>query len=182
MSCRGASSVPSSPYVWEHVDQFVALGHLILPDGSPNACFERVKKVVWKSFFANAGNKRLASASLTQKLVLMNRSTKPLWQYRCPRWPPSKGLLKSEARLQNKMVATLQRLRPSEGETVAFFIARRNRSAARLSKQNGSWADGHIRLCNSWYEHLLRPANCNSYASALLRFQDAYGYRGGENC
>ena len=110
---------------------------------------------------------------MQHKLTLIDRATKPVWRYRCPRWPPSKGLLQMEGRLQNRMITVAQRLRPSDGETAAAFIIRRNRAAAVLARSRASWADEHLKLCTTWMEHLLRPANSHSFASVLLRHKDA---------
>ena len=107
------------------------------------------------------------------KLVLIDRATRSIWRYRCTRWPPSKGLLKIEFRLQSKMIAAVQRLQPHQGESPASFVCRRNQAAACMARSHGSWDAEHLLLCSLWYEHLLRPANANSFASILLRHRDA---------
>ena len=142
-------------------------------DGDVTACFQRTTRSLWKSFFANAGHKRFLRASLQHKLTRIDRATKPVWRYRCPQWPPSKGLLQMECRLQNRMIAVAQRLRPSDGETAAVSIIRRNRAAAVLARSRASCSDEHLKLCTTWMEHLLRPANSHSFASVLLRHKDA---------
>ena len=162
-----------SKHSWEEVKVFNALGHLVSCDGSAIACFGRTARLPWKSFFANAGHKRFSRAPLQQKLTLIDRATKPVWKYRCPRWPPSKGMLKMACRLQNRMIAVTQRPRPSDGETAASFISRRNRAAAVVARSRATWAEEHVRLCTTWMEHLLRPANSSSFASMLLHYKDA---------
>ena len=121
MACRGSTSAPWSTHSWEEMIDFLALGHVISYDGGSYAFLERTRKLVWKSFFSNAGHKRFVSAPLSQKLVLINRATRPVWQYCCTRWPPSKGVLKYESRLQTKMVASVQRLRPRQDEHLELF-------------------------------------------------------------
>ena len=130
---------------------------------------------LWRTVLLGQSQARpaLGKRGSLQKLALIEIASKPVWRYRCPRWPPSKGLLESESRLQNKIVAVAQRLRPGEGETPAAYMIRRNRAAAIFSRRQGSWTLEHIRLCSSWCSHLLRPANANFFASALVRHKDA---------
>ena len=177
MACHGSTNEPLSVHTWQRTSEFAALGHIISSDGGVSACFRHTQRLLWKSFFANAGHKRFIAAPLKLKLRLAERATKPVWSYRCTRWPPSKGILKMEARFQNRMVAAMQRLRPTIGESPACFMARRNKAAATLARSHGTWAAEHIRRCERWYEHLHRPANSCSFAAHLLRHQDAMWIR-----
>ena len=157
----------------QQVSSFLALGHLVSYDGRADACFERTRRLIRKSFFANAGNKRFLSAPVHLKIALIDRTTKPVWRYRCPRWLASKGILQSESRPLNLMIAAVERLKPLQGESLDAFFLRRKQSASRLARSHGSWEAEHVRLCRTWFEHLSRPASYRSFASKLVRHKDA---------
>ena len=173
MACRGSNVVVDSDHAWDIVEHFEALGHIVSHDGGFEAYFARTQRNVWKSFFANAGHKRFRRACLREKMSLINRVTKPVRQFRCVRWPVSKGCLKMESRMQNRLIASVQRLQPHSGEPASAFIAQRNRAASAAARSQGPWSSEHKRLAQQWYSHLLRPANHFSFASQLLRHNDA---------
>ena len=54
------------------------------------------KIVTGKSYWWCKNHKRFVDAALHHKLFLINRASQSVWRYRCPRWAPSKDLLKSE--------------------------------------------------------------------------------------
>ena len=172
MVCKGGvSSGLSAP--WRPVENFICLGHIIAHDSCMWPCWRQTQRRVWASFFKDAGSNLASHLGMKQNLGLLRRSSQPVWEYRCVRWPPSRKALTEDKRLHRKLLGAMSRLRPDCEETPEQFILRRNRQVARLAQEMGSWSERHKKLCRNWYEHLLRDRNSRSFASILVKHRDA---------
>ena len=135
-------------------------------------CWQHTRRLMWKSFWSNAGSQSARQLTTVQRLLLLQKSVVPQLEYRCSRWPPQRMIACELDGIQRKMVATVQRIPRYPGEEVGDFVKRRGRVAARACKNSGLWSHKWFRRSLDWNEHLERPRNIHSWPAKLLHFKD----------
>ena len=69
------------------------------------------------------------------------------------------------------MIASILRPKMVAGDTPEKFVRRRNRLSSAEARRMGFWSLRYCKRVVSWRNHLLRPANCGSWASILLHLR-----------
>eukprot|EP00969_Alexandrium_andersonii_P003755 162877-Alexandrium_andersonii.AAC.1 len=70
---------------------------------------------MWRAFWGAAGSQITRDAPFHAKLRSLHRSVLPVFDFKCSRWPPQRTVSEEVDRLQRRLVAILQRLRPQPG-------------------------------------------------------------------
>ena len=167
---RGLDEQPASP-LWSLRSEFPVLGHILQDNGFVNICFHNASHQMWRAFFANSGAATAAKLSLKDRMALLQRSVAPILNHRDTRWPPNQKTAADINRLQRKMVASIQRVARTAGESPADFARRRNRLAtAQIGHIGGAWSATHCQRVLDWDAHCRRPRNGNSWAAMLLDY------------
>ena len=104
---------------------------------------------------------------------LLNRSVRPLLDYRSSRWPPQTQIGLEVDVLQRKLIATAVRLPRRENEPTDCYFRRRGRNAAALARISGTWPKRWFGRATRWDEHLRRARNAESWTARLLGFHDS---------
>ena len=159
------------PEHWPISATFLALGHIISPDGSIAACFDRTVKHAWRAFWANEGAQCLKPFSLELRLKRLQTFVFPVIAYRMTRWPYQLTAAKRLDALQRRMISIVLNVRMQAEETPDVFTRRRGRLAARYQLRMGSWSGLWAQAVVSWDAHLKRPTNCTSWASKVLHIR-----------
>ena len=171
---RGSLDSPRDEQKWPVLSEFPALGHILQDNGDVRACWTQTKRSMWRAFFGNCGARAAGHLDLSTRCKLLQRSVAPCLNYRNTRWPPHQQLCREVDQLQRKMLASLMRIPMLPGERPEIFARRRNRTVSARCKENGLWSIDHCRRVTEWRDHILRPANANSWAAML------YEYRGSQ--
>ena len=152
---------------WPRVEQSDVLGHLISSDASPWPCWRRTEKSMWNAFWANCVGPCARGLSVHHRCRLMNRSVRPVLQFRNTRWPFTKTLADHQNRVQREMLSHFLKVERTLGEELAVYNRRRMRLIANLARAQGSWGSDHAERILSWAAHLERPRNTHSLAAKL---------------
>ena len=124
-----------------------------------------------RAFFANSGAATATKLSLKDRMALLQRSVAPILNHRDARWPPNRKTAAGIDRLQRKMVASIQRVARTAGESPAGYVRRRNRLAtSQIGRLGGAWSATHCRRVLEWDAHCRRPRNGSSWAAMLLDY------------
>ena len=156
MVCRGYVHPLAEATTWPIVTLFPCLGHVLQDDGGIRQCLTNTKRIMWKAFWGNCGQKAMKKAPLKLKCDLLNRSCKSIFGYRCSRWPSQPTIAKEVDRLLIKMVAALIRTPRLPGETLAEYCQRRNKSASGHCRQLGRWSTYWFGRATQWDAHIER--------------------------
>ena len=178
MSALGDDARLPSTSVWRQVRLFPALGSIISDDNSLWPCWWDFHRVAWKAFFANLCRPAVRRRPLREKLRIMTRSARSVFDFRCSRWPWTTNAARYSDSTQKRMVAILLDLRRAPGESVEAFVSRRSRLACAACRSQGWWSERHRQRVISWREHMRRPANADSPAAKILSFRDAAWLQG----
>ena len=152
---------------WPRVEQSDVLGHLISSDAFPWPCWRRTEKSMWNAFWANCVGPCARRLSVHHRCRLMNRSVRPVLQFRNTRWPFTKTLADHQNRVQREMLSHFLKVERTLGEELAVYNRRRMRLIANLARAQGSWGSDHAERILSWAAHLERPRNTHSLAAKL---------------
>ena len=167
---RGSRETPVDPNLWTLCSEFPVLGHILQDSDFTSTCFQNTSRSMWRAFFANSGAATVAKLSVIQKLRLLERSVVPVLHHRDTRWPPNRKTADNIDKLQRKMVASIQRMPRTAGETPCEYVRRRNRAATAEIRRIGAWSTTHSQRTLAWDSHCRRPANSRSWAAMLLDY------------
>ena len=173
MVCRGCPEVLQDDPLWPMVTSFPCLGHVLQDDGGIRECFSNTKRIMWRAFWGNCGERSLRKASVSLKLSLLNRACRSVLRYRCSRWPPQPTFAVELDRLQTKMVAAMMRTPRLPGETAQDFCRRRNISAATHCRSSGRWSHDWFARSTRWDQHIQRSHVPHCWLMLMRSFQDS---------
>ena len=153
---RGASIREVTNHSYKRVSVLPVLGHQISDNASLAPDWNATRSSLWKAFWANAGSKCVRCAHIDQKMRLIERAVTSVANFRWSRWAPQKQLANDLNRIQSKMCAIVQNIRPREGEDLFVWNRRRWKAAARLAREHGLWSDKWFCRALKWDEHVER--------------------------
>ena len=158
--------------VWPLVTSFPCLAYTLKNDGSIRECFWNTRRIMWRAYWGNCGQRVVKNALMSLKLQLLNRSCQSVLRYRCSRWPPQPLFAKELDSLQAKMVASMMRVPRLPGELLPDFCRRRNRTAAVHCRQAGRWSKDWFARSIRWNDHIQRNHVQHCWLMMLTAFQD----------
>ena len=156
MPCKGSRETSRDSIRWPLASTFPCLGHMRQADAGIRQCYTNVKRQMWKAFWGNCGHRALHNASLDLRCDLLNRCCRPVFSYRCSRWPPQATVAKELDSLQCKMVGVLLRLVRHPGESLPDYCKRRCRAARSHCRRLGTWSAYWFARAKAWDGHLER--------------------------
>ena len=109
---RGASIREVTNHSYKRVTVLPVLGHQISDNASLAPDWNATRSSLWKAFWANAGSKCVRCAHIDQKMRLIERAVTSVANFRWSRWAPQKQLANDLNRIQSKMCAIVQNIRP----------------------------------------------------------------------
>ena len=170
LSCEGA---PDEQHIgWQKRDHFPVLGHIVSLENSTSECWRVTRKAMWSSFWKNAGALDTAT-NTAKKLALLRRWTLPRLEFVMPRWAFTKDRANDLDKLQLKMISKLVRITRDRAEDRKSYFGRRDQVCETLAEQSGRWSVLWADRLLRWSDHLRRERNAGSWASKLLRTEDA---------
>ena len=164
---RGGEMSVSRP-LWNPSRLMHVLGHIVSDDGTTTACMEQTFVQMWRAFFANCTSRDAKLVDPMRRMALMRRTAEPSLLYRCTRWPCRPNLESMLDQHQRRMVSLLLRLPRLPGEAVDVYCRRRGRASANHARAMGLWSLKHAERVVSWFDHLLRERNAESWPAMLL--------------
>ena len=128
---------------------------------------------MWSAFWKNCVGQQATNLDFVSRCKLLNRSVRPLLQFRNTRWPWTLSLSDAQNRVQRKMLLQFLRVERQPDEPIDVFNRRRFRIAADVAHRQGDWGKDHARRVCDWADHLSRSRNSMSLASRLLCWHPA---------
>ena len=126
---------------------------------------------MWRAFRRNCVAK-LADLSVAQRHKLLDRSVKPILNFRNSRWPWTQSLADAQSKVQRRMLSYFVNVPRLPSETIESFHRKRMRRVAELQRCYGDWGTEHANRVLDWAEHLRRDRNSASIAAALFKWRD----------
>ena len=167
---------------WPVVRQMMVLGHVLDSRGNVQPDYDNAVRMLWRSFFANAGAFQAHRLPQRVRLCLMQRATVPVLDQHCSRWPFTMHRAGHLDRLQRKMLASCMRIQPLPEEDAGSYMRRRGRSAGTLQRQLGLWSVRWARQVTQWHAHICRDRNGLTWMAQLqaLRSPEMLNWRRAE--
>ena len=157
---------------WPRVVKADILGHLVSSDASPWPCWRLTETAMWRAFWGNCVGPCTHGLCVRERCKLLDRSVRPVLQFRNTRWPFTQSIANQQNRVQRQMLSHFIKIERVPCEEVGNYNRRRMRAIGVLARQHGTWGSDHAKRVVEWAEHLERPRNQDSLASML------YAWRG----
>ena len=170
---------PSEPDVawddfkWPRQNRVEVLGHLVSSDASPWPCWHKTEKAMWAAFWGNCVGPCTHGLSVQERCKLLNRSVRPVLNFRNTRWPFTRTLADHQNRTQRLMLARFVKIERQPCEELSNYCRRKMRCVSNLARHQGLWGAEHAKRIIDWADHLQRPQNQSSLAAQLFLWHDA---------
>ena len=160
------------PLHWPKSTCFMGLGHLIVPDGSIDVCWQNTKRQAWASFWKNVSTSETKKFAIRIRLAQIVRTVQPILVSRLSRYPFTVTMADKLDRLQRKMIAIAMGLRKGADEEPAQFIRRRGREAGVLQTSMGRWSRLWGHLVVGWAAHVERNTSKRSWSYKIIHIRN----------
>jgi hypothetical protein len=160
---------------WQKVEIFEGLGHFISADGSLHGCLAKVRRLIWKAYFAKF--KRNSLQYLTDENIALEiaRHLEPVLLFRAPSWPFQKRIAGDIDKLQAKIIVAATAVPRIPEEPDDEFHRRRFKLANALAVRAGRWSLRWAAKSITWHAHLGRNSSGLLWPAILKdTFGDAY--------
>lgn len=139
---------------WRLLSEFKALGHIITPSGSINACFSATMKAAWRQFWANIGRPTFKAFTVRLRLKRLESLVFSVINFCESRWPFSLTKAKSLDRVQRKMVGIIVNISVHPEESRESFWRRKNTLISSFIPKHRRWSAIWAKRSVCWHEHV----------------------------
>jgi hypothetical protein len=153
---------------WPLVKDLECLGHILQHDGETHRAWNHARRIMWKTFFAQAKSSDVATKLPVDVLVSnLNRAVTPGLLYRMKVFPVTQLRLQQVDLEQRKCIASILRTKLQPGEEILSFCRRKNKLSSNVIRQTGKWSSSVAEQTVKWHAHLQRN-NCKVLWPTLL--------------
>ena len=130
------------------LDSTKLVGHIIQSIGAVDADYDATIKLLWRSFYANAGLQGNCRLPFRLKLQLLQRATLPYVDGHAVRWPYTKKRARQLDQVQLRMLTGLAQIKAGDYVSAEEFFKQRNSAVTGCRK---TWEDGRYAGLPVWW-------------------------------
>jgi len=171
--CKGSVETPRDPVKWQMRVNINVLGHHVHHDGGITEDWKVSRKVLWKCFWANAGNRSARKLGPVQRAKLLQRTVEPTLLWKVSRWPVQKTVAIQMDKVQCRMLAMLLPCPQGSGESIDAYCRRRLRNARNVCMKAGMWSQLWCQRVLDWDKHIRRGSRYGHICSSLLNHHES---------